>query len=457
MRIGPLADRRGTSIRRRQQCHLIAKTDASTGPAQAGPVLSGKPVWRYTKTHVKSASWRRDHLQYSGRRHADKGPAGGGMAISTTCFIWMPQSGFDPPVAALQPGVDLVLLFASGDLAGQWDAPLRVIAQCCPQAVIVGCSSAGEIINQNVHDACMVGVAVSFEHTQLHVARVALDERGTAVAAAELAMQIRRAGLRYVLLLSDGLAVNGSELAASFRKHLDDERVLVTGGLAADGARFEKTHVFDGAEAYRDAIVAVGFSGERLRIGHGSLGGWDAFGPTRTVTRSDGNILYELDGQVALELYKQYLGGYAKDLPASGLLFPLSIATDCGEGELVRTLLAIDEATQSMTFAGTIPAGSKARLMRANFDRLVDGASGAAEQTLRMAPDPPELALLISCVGRKMVLRERVEEEAEAVRDVLGDVPQLIGFYSYGELSPVANCGCELHNQTMTITTFSEA
>ncbi len=205
-------------------------------------------------------------------------------------------------------------------------------------------------------------------------------------------------------------------------------------------------------------IAVLGFYGTRLKVGYGSLGGWDPFGPERLITRSRGNVLYELDGQSALALYKEYLGEHAADLPASGLLFPLRLRSPDGESGVVRTILAINEDEQSMTFAGDVPEGVYARLMTANFEHLVDGAIGAAQTSYEaMGSSSPDLAILISCVGRKLVLKQRTEEEVEGVRDILGDHTVLTGFYSYGEICPAApEANCELHNQTMTITTFSE-
>ena len=111
-----------------------------------------------------------------------------------------------------------------------------------------------------------------------------------------------------------------------------------------------------------------------------------------------------------------------------------------------------------MTFAGDIPEGSYARLMKANFDRLIDGAAEAAKMSLDILGSfKPELVILISCVGRKLILKQRIEEEIEGVRDVLGNDACYTGFYSYGEISPSAGgAKCELHNQTMTITAFAE-
>ena len=272
-----------------------------------------------------------------------------------------------------------------------------------------------------------------------------------------LAQSLEPRGLRHVFVLSNGLKINGSDLVRGLTSVLPLD-VAVTGGLAGDGGRFLETPVLWGGDVQFDTVAAIGLYGDRLKIGYGSLGGWDPFGPERLITRSRGNRLYEFDGKSALELYKKYLGEHAKGLPATGLLFPLSIRTREGERGLVRTLLAIDDAEQSMVFAGDIPEGAYARLMKANFDRLIDGAVGAAKTNQDMMGSfPAELAILISCVGRKMVLRQRIEEEVEGVREVLGPQAVLTGFYSYGEISPHApRSRCELHNQTMTITTLSE-
>lgn len=333
------------------------------------------------------------------------------------------------------------------------------IVRAYPGANVVGCSTAGEIAGVHVQDESVVVTAVAFDEARVSVATAAVEsgvsseETGAALAAQLSAM----AGLRHVLVLSDGLHVNGSELVRGLSEGLP-AGVPVTGGLAGDGSHFASTVVVHGADVRDRLVVAVGFSGERLRIGYGSLGGWDPFGPERVVTRAVGNVLYELDGQSALALYRRYLGDEARHLPASGLLFPLSIRPDRSGRGVVRTILSVNESEQSMTFAGDIPTGALAQLMRANFDRLVEGASEAARISVRApASAAPSLALLISCVGRKMVLKQRVEEEVEAVQEVVGADAVLAGFYSYGEISPFSpDAKCELHNQTMTVTTWSE-
>jgi hypothetical protein len=334
-----------------------------------------------------------------------------------------------------------------------WDDLTRLY----PGARIIGCSTAGEIAGVRVLDDALVATALELEHGRIAIAAVAVDDApdGAAIGA-QLATRLPRDGLVHVLVLSEGLKINGSDLVAGLVRELPPG-TGVTGGLSGDGAAFERTAVcLDGPEPTQQ-VVAVGLYGDRLLIGYGSRGGWDPFGPERRITRSAGNVLYELDGEPALDLYKRYLDQHAAGLPATGLLFPLAIRGATGE-PVVRTILAIDEAQRSLTFAGDVPTGHRARMMKANLERLVEGASAAAQTALACTGEAPvELAILVSCVGRKLVLKQRIEEEVEGVRDVFGDRTVLMGFYSYGEISPFAqDAPCELHNQTMTITTISE-
>lgn len=357
----------------------------------------------------------------------------------------------------LGESAQLVLVFgATPVLRGQ--RLLEEIKERYPAAHILGCSSAGEICGTQVSDDSVVSTAMCFEHTRFTGAQVGLSEVEDSFRAGErLAQSLDPAELVHVLVLSDGLRVNGSDLVRGLTSNLPDT-VTITGGLAGDGERFQETLVLWDDDPKEHAIAALGFYGNRLRVGYGSLGGWDPFGPERLVTGSNENVLYELDGRSALDLYKRYLGKHASGLPATGLLFPLSLRMKTGETGVVRTILSVDEREQSMTFAGDVPEGAYVRLMKANFDRLIDGAIGAAETSHQaMGSTSPDLAVLISCIGRKLVLKQRVEEEVEGVRDILGDRTIYTGFYSYGEICPFSvGSRCELHNQTMTITTFRE-
>jgi hypothetical protein len=370
---------------------------------------------------------------------------------------WTPDNGWEQRSSGPAVAPHIVLVLGGTDVLRD-GSQLGQLRKRYPDAHLLGCSTAGEISGTEVTDGTIVATAVEFEHsTARGVSLNIADTHDSVDAGRRLAEALSPEALVHVFVLSDGLQVNGSELVAGLTGRLP-KHVTVTGGLSGDGGRFAETLVFWDSAPAAGRVAALGLYGDRLRVGYGSLGGWDPFGPERMITRSCGNVLYALDGQSALDLYKRYLGESAAGLPATGLLFPLALRTREDQTPVVRTILAVDEGAQSMTFAGDVPEGAYARLMKANFERLIDGAAGAARTSYEaIGSVPPELAILISCVGRKMVLRQRTEEEVEGVRGVLGPGTVLTGFYSYGEISPFnPSARCELHNQTMTVTTLSE-
>ena len=376
---------------------------------------------------------------------------------------WTMQQGWQPHEAspypqAAQLSAHLVLLFGHTDRL-KTEAWRPALKTAYPTAYLLGCSTAGEIVDTQVTEGELIATAIQFDYTRVQGHYIQLEAAETSwQAGVRLAQAFDPQALVHLFILSDGLSVNGSDLIRGLRSQLPDT-VTLTGGLAGDGTRFEETLVISDEMISSGSIAAIGLYGDRLKVSYGSHGGWVPFGPYRLITKSVGNILYELDGQSALELYKKYLGNYASGLPATGLLFPLSLQNAEGGPSVVRTILAVDEIEQNLTFAGDVPEGSTVQLMQANHDRLVEGAIAAAQTTLAAnSAAPAELAVLISCVGRKLVLKQRVEEEVEGVRSVMGASTCLTGFYSYGEIAPTAlGEPCQLHNQTMTITTFRES
>jgi hypothetical protein len=324
-----------------------------------------------------------------------------------------------------------------------------------PSADIVFSSTSGEIIDDNVYDDTIAVTAVEFEHTRVNSVSTHIKNHANSFdCGAWLMQQLDKNDLKSVFIISDGTFINGSELVAGFNEN-NPNHIPVTGGLAGDADRFSSTFTGINSIPTQGNVIAVGLYGDSLIVHHGSSGGWDEFGPQRTITRSDKNVLYEIDGKNALDLYKEYLGDYVNELPGSALLFPLSIRINGSDKNLVRTILSIDENAKTMTFAGDLPEGSKVRLMKANFDKLIAASSTAAEGA--SDNQPVQLALLVSCVGRKLVLNERTDEELMAAKSIFGNKTSITGFYSYGELCPFDDqSNCELHNQTMTITAFSE-
>lgn len=365
---------------------------------------------------------------------------------------WEPfprKDGFD---AAL---CNLVIAFGNTEIIND-PALYKNIQSNYPNADVLMNSTAGEIYDIHVNDNTISLTAIQFDKTKTKTAVAQISNlKNSFDAGRSLAAGLDPAGLQNVFVISDGLKVNGSELVLGLQEFLP-EGVIITGGLAGDGAKFKNTLVGLNESPIEGRIVAIGFYGNHLKVTYGSVGGWDSFGPERLITKSCENVLYELDHQPALDIYKKYLGDYANELPSSGLLFPLSIRKQDTDDAIVRTILAVNEEEKSLTFAGNMPQENYARLMKANFGRLIEGAYRAAQNSMDTLIKKPDLAILISCVGRKLLLNHRIEEEVEEIREVYGDATALTGFYSYGEISPSNLMKCALHNQTMTITTFTE-
>ncbi len=369
---------------------------------------------------------------------------------------WCREHGWSQPLPEELDGPStLVVVYGEPALVDD-PVPLKELRAALPESHVIGCSTAGQILGAELTASALVVSVCRFEHTRIETASTPVDgtpdSRG---AGRRVATALASPDLRALFVLSDGLHVNGSELVRGLAEGIGPD-VVVTGGLAGDKERFERTWVVADSEPLEVAVAAVGLSGDRLVVGAGSFGGFDPFGPERSITRAEGNVLYELDGKPALSLYKEYLGDRARELPAAALHFPLAVRSREESGPTVRCISGVSEADQSLTFSGDVPEGGFAQLMRANKNRLVDGAMQAAAMGDVGGSEGDQLAIAVSCVGRRLVLGERTEEEIEAAMEALAPGAQLIGFYSYGEIAPVAGSPCELHNQTMTVTTISE-
>jgi hypothetical protein len=370
--------------------------------------------------------------------------------------IWLPREGWRLMNSDGADSPALVIFFAAPGTVDD-GARYNELKAFYPTASIIGCTTGGEITDSDVRDGSIVATAIAFKHARLAFAETSITgtERGSFEAGMRLGDKLPREGLRGVFVLSDGTQVNGTELVEGIQRVLGAE-ITITGGLAGDGSSFVSTRVGLNANPEKGKIAAVGFYGPGVRLGYGSVGGWDAVGPERLITRSSGNTLFDLDDLPALDLYKKYLGPEAANLPASALLCPLRIhPVGKPESALVRTVIGIDDERKAMIFAGTIPQGYVAQIMLGLFDHLIAGAGLAAEKA---AFPEAQLAILVSCIGRKLLMGQQIADEVDAVRDVLGQSCRLTGFYSYGEIAPLENSPfCDLHNQTMTITTIAEA
>ncbi|WP_422350051.1 FIST signal transduction protein [Flagellimonas sp.] len=350
----------------------------------------------------------------------------------------------------------LVLVFGDRFLLESKDV-YQEIRDLYPDGHLVFGSTSGEIMETSVYEESITITAIEFEKTQFEIVSknikdfVDIEKMG-----ASISEQFNMDELNHLFIVSDGSFVNGSGLIEGLES-VEGFKASITGGLCGDGARFEKTLTSYNENPKQGEVVAIGLYGQALEVSYANFGGWTPFGPERTITKSEGNVLFEIDGKPALDLYKKYLGEKAAELPQAALLYPLTVQQSEDSEPLVRTILNIDEEANSMILAGDVPMNSKVQLMMSTMDDIAEGACNAAELAMRDRENKPELAILVSCVGRKLVLDQRTEDEIEEVADVIGEQASITGFYSYGEMAPFAGKNeCQLHNQTMTLTLLSE-
>jgi len=370
------------------------------------------------------------------------------------------KSDYDKSLELLAAGnPDLLIVFAS---VAFFELPTfpSLIQRLFPSTTIVGCSTAGEIAIDRVYDNTCVITSVKFENSSVKSVSTRIegmtDSHG---AGTRLAAALPKENLAGVLVFGTGVAINGSALVIGLQEGLP-QGVAISGGLAADAGAFKQTWTWGPEGVADDQIVALGLYGTSIQLNYGTFAGWEPFGPERKVTRCEQNVLYELDGERALDVYKRYLGDYAKDLPGSGLLFPFEMLRyNRDKSGIFRTILAIDEVAGSLTLAGDIDANGYLKLMHSSTDQLIEGAEIAAKSALdnHHGSGGNALAILVSCIGRKLVMGDRVDEEVEAVASTLGKNTAITGFYSNGEIAGTSFHGeCRLHNQTMTITWLNE-
>lgn len=351
---------------------------------------------------------------------------------------------------------NLVIGFGEREVLEQ-QLPYEKLRSEYPNAQVVICSTSGQIATHKIIKQNIVATAMAFDKTTIKViAYNLLKEKSLEALDALLKKEIVSEDLTAIMVLSEGTHVNGTELIHALSE-ITESKVPIFGGIAGDARNFQKTIVGVNGDAKEGEIAIVGFYGSHLKFGFGCEGGWTDFGPEREVTQSNKNVVYKIGDHLALDLYKEYLGQYANDLPGSALYFPLSMKENEMASPVVRTILSINEEEKSMTFAGNIPEGATVKLMKGNFDKLIDASYNAATNAIKEVAAPAQLVFAVSCVGRNIVLDNRIEEEIEIIKDINGKDSCLFGFYSYGEISPVVkHKPCELHNQTISITALYE-
>ncbi len=321
---------------------------------------------------------------------------------------------------------------------------------------LIGCTTDGEISTAGFSTNSAVLGAIVSDQMAFEIVSVNNIGRDNEKAGRQLASAFSDA-VRYVQLFSDGLTGNGSAIlrgmATGFSKNTP-----VSGGTSADAGKFLKTWQFHSDRIFSDAAVAIGFSGD-FKLGTGVRSGWSRIGLPKKVTRSSGNILYELNGEPALNVYERFLGKHAKNLPGVGVEYPLGLVdhierVDGSENLLLRATMSVDREKGSIQFAGEIPEGAMVYLTCGDKVSILDATDEAVQEAVNdMGKEvEPSMVFFYSCTARKTLLGLRVSEEIERVRSRLNpDVP-ILGFYTYGEYCRVRrHQPSQLHNETATL------
>jgi hypothetical protein len=322
---------------------------------------------------------------------------------------------------------------------------------------LVFASTSGEILDGSMHDNSISVTAIELENSTYVIEREnSSNFNGQINLLGEALLEkFPKEKLKHLFVLADGM-LDGSKLIEGLERNLS-KTISITGGMCGDDARFEKTLSSYNDNPKTGEVVLIGLYGDTLEVTFASAGGWFPFGPERKITKSKDNIVFEIDNKPALEVYKNHLAHRAIGLPSASLSFPLNVTYEGKKQAVVRTILAVDESQHALILAGDAPENSKVQLLMASVDALIDGAQNATELAVQNREKKAEIALLVSCIGRKLVMNKRVGEETEYVKESLDECTLITGFYSYGQIAPFnGNDYTNLHNQTMTVTLISE-
>lgn len=342
---------------------------------------------------------------------------------------------------------DLAVVFSSVEL--DQESVVRGVRRAGTDVPLVGCSDAGEITGAGP-DKGKVAVMTITSDTVTFYTGLGRDVAGGAREAGQNTVRDVKAKagadaeqLRAFVMLPDVLAGNGADIVRGVLDELG-EHFPVVGGAAGDDFAFEKTYEYHNDEVCSGAVTGIGIAGD-FAMGAGVRHGWLPVGVPMTVTKSEGAVVYELDGNPAVSIYEEYFGESADDLSKeplarTAITYPLGIKYPDLDDYFIRDPITVDEKTGAITCAAEIPEGSEVRLMIGSKDKAIEAATEAAKDLMKdfeRQDAKPKFAFMFNCIAREKLFGARAGEEIKAVMDVLGaDVP-LIGFYTYGEQAPI--------------------
>ncbi len=357
----------------------------------------------------------------------------------------------------LENKIDADLVFYCFDRKCIQESDFNKIQSLFPTSDLVGFSTSGHYISNEIEDDNIVYAALKFESSSVKVQTYNISDFSNSGELGEgIAKNIEELSkVKGIGIISDGGQVNGTELMTGLSMNLDN-KIPIFGGMAGDQARFEATMTGLNEMPSHGNVIVISFIGEKLNISTAHDDGWSSMGMEFTITSSEGNILNTADNKNIYDMLHELLEPENEDeFNRNTLFYPFSLTTDDGVS-VIRTPIKVNHKEKTLVYAGDMPQGAKITLMKSNTMDLLDSAMHATTATKN--EDKLESFLFaISCVGRRVVLGDMASEEYEEISNIY-DKAKILGFYSYGEFTRSAgdDSYCKMHNQTFTLASISE-
>lgn len=367
------------------------------------------------------------------------------------------------------PYADVAIVFASVQYDQQ--KMLDGIRSLSGDTIIVGASTAGEITTVGPLNKHSVGVMLLKSDKMRFYPGigedVAHDAHAAGVAVAEVIKAKAGGDLKTLMMFPDVLVGNGADIVRGVQESLG-EHFPAIGGAAGDDFKFEKTYQYLDGVAHSGSVVGLGLGGD-FKFGIGVKHGWIPVGMPRTVTRSAGSVLHELDGKPAISIYENYFGEeQTKELRTDKLAklaitYPLGMKIAGSDEMLIRDPFSVDEHG-SITCAAEIPMGAEIQLMVGSREEAIVVAREAAQSALaQLEGAEPKAIIIFNCIARNKLFGVHSGEEITAIQEVIGPEVPLLGFYTYGEQAPlggevrnIEQCKTAFHNETVVICVLAE-
>lgn len=366
--------------------------------------------------------------------------------------------------------IDLAIVFTSVDFS--YTGLLKTLGISLENTPIIGCSGAAVISNQGVFKHGLVVMLLSLSPGIYFNAAYIKDikMRTSLTAGRELGEKLlygfKDARRALSIILSDGLISEGSNLIYGLQERLGKSFPLV-GASASDNLRFLKTYLYFNQEVFSDGACGILWGG-KLNFALGIKHGWKPLGKPRYVTKSRGNIVYEIDGANAAKIYEEYLACDLTKLKREqkyiSIFYPIGIYLSGEEEYLLRNILSI-ENDGSLIFQGDVPQDSLIRLMIGTKESCLQATQQAVDEAKKGLLSIPmvdykkrgakNFVLVFDSISRYILLKEDANKELRIIKEGLGKDTPIIGIYTYGEQAPLRSVSYQgqayFHNQTITI------